>query len=86
MRPLLVVEIGVGSQHPVEVAIARDQQPVEAFGSHGPDLRDRVGSVGVSTLLAECGEGRCPEPGNSGPRSVRHPMESRCLELDAQSD
>ena len=50
MRPLLVVVIGVGTQHPVEVAIARDQQPVEAFGSHGPDLRDRVGSVGVSTI------------------------------------
>jgi hypothetical protein len=46
MWPLLVVVIDVGTQHPVEVAIARDQQPVEAFGSHGPDpaLGDRVGS------------------------------------------
>jgi hypothetical protein len=46
MWPLLVVVIDVGTQNPVEVAIACDQQPVEAFGSHGPDpaLGDRVGS------------------------------------------
>ena len=46
MRPLSVVVIDIGAQHPAEVALTPDQQPVEAFRSHGPDpaLGDRVGS------------------------------------------
>lgn len=53
MRPLPVVVISVGAQHRLEVALARDQQPVETFGSDGPDpaLEDRVGARGADRRL-----------------------------------
>jgi hypothetical protein len=57
MRPLPVVVIDIGAQPPVEVALARDHQPVKTFGSHGPDpaLGDRVGFGGADRRFDDLG-------------------------------
>jgi hypothetical protein len=49
--------IGVDAEHPKEVALTRDHQPVKTFGSHGPDpaLGDRVGFGGADRRFDDLG-------------------------------